>query len=496
MEFNFKNKVDKDKVFIVNRNKLEKRLDPFYYIPSLVALEEKLKELKPLALRHYVKSIASGSTPKTTEYDKYYSDKENGIPFLRVQNLSPTGILDAKKVKYINHTTHENYLKRSQVEEGDLLVKITGVGRMAVASVAPYGFVGNTNQHMVVIKTGSKEASEVLAAYLNTDIAEALASRRATGGTRPALDYPALLSIPIINSDEILRINKKAINSKQEKEKQAKELLGSIDRYLLDELGITLPLKSNTLSSRIFEIKYTELTGSRFDPGLYNNHTKALKQAIEDSKFKSVPLKELIIQSNAGDWGSESVEDNERLKACLVIRATEFDNDFNLKLDNSRVKYRSISRDKLKKINIQEQDILIEKSGGSPYQPVGRVAILRSDILRNNTICYSNFIHKITLNKSLINPEYAFAYLKTMHNIKLTQSMQSQTDGIRNLIMSNYFNQSIVLPIKTDGSIDMDKQNEIALKISGMRAKAEKLQVGAIASVNDAQKEIEKIILV
>ena len=80
-------------------------------------------------------------------------------------------------------------LKRSQVSEGDLLIKITGVGRMAIASVAPKNFVGNTNQHMVVVKTGNVAISKYLAHYLNLDIIEKIASRHSTGGTRPALDY-------------------------------------------------------------------------------------------------------------------------------------------------------------------------------------------------------------------------------------------------------------------------------------------------------------------
>ncbi len=84
------------------------------------------------------------------------------------------------------------------MSEGDILVKITGVGRMAVASVAHKGFEGNINQHVVVIKTGSKETSRWLATFLNLTSVEKLASKRATGGTRPALDYPALFSLPII----------------------------------------------------------------------------------------------------------------------------------------------------------------------------------------------------------------------------------------------------------------------------------------------------------
>lgn len=108
--------------------------------------------------------------------------------------------------KYINLDTHNGLLKRSQVSGGNLLVKITGVGRMAVSSVAPYGFEGNINQHIVVIETGNYQTSEFLAAFLNSDIGEKLASKRSTGGTRPALDYRALKSIPIIYKPEIVEI--------------------------------------------------------------------------------------------------------------------------------------------------------------------------------------------------------------------------------------------------------------------------------------------------
>ena len=210
--------LNKSRVFILQKSELEKRFDPFFYLPELLELERKVLAKKPKRLRDFVQSIASGATPKRDEEEKYYSAKVNGIPFLRVQNLSPTGILEFEDCKYINKETHIGMLKRSQVSAGDLLVKITGVGRMAIASVAPKGFEGNINQHVCVIKTGSKEISETLAAFLNSDIGERLASRRTTGGTRPALDYPALLSIPIIEDKRILQITAKVIEQKQKLE--------------------------------------------------------------------------------------------------------------------------------------------------------------------------------------------------------------------------------------------------------------------------------------
>ncbi len=281
--------IDSEKCFMLNRSEIEKRLDPFYYIPSIMKLEEKVKSKGALPLRIFIENISSGATPKTSEKEKYYSDKENGIPFLRVQNLSHTGFLKLDNCKYINEETHNNYLKRSQVSGGDLLVKITGVGRMAIASVAPEGFVGNTNQHMVVIKTKDRQTSEILASYLNTDIGEILASRRATGGTRPALDYPALLSIPIIFDNKILEIYKSAIESKKQKEKQAKELLDSIDTYLLDELGITLPKIDNSLEKRMFDVDLSDIGSGRYDPFYYKYCTNVM-QSIKYKEFDLIEL--------------------------------------------------------------------------------------------------------------------------------------------------------------------------------------------------------------
>ena len=203
--YNLSQHIDANKVFIIHRSKVEGRLDAEYYKTDIRQLENEIRAKSKKKLSDYIVRISSGATPSVQEEEKFYSERENGIPFLRVQNLQTNGKISLEDVKYINKETHENYLKRSQVSEGDLLVKITGVGRMAIASVAPDNFEGNTNQHMVVIKTENKNINKYLANYLNLDIVEKLASRRATGATRPALDYSALKSIPIIEK-MIIRI--------------------------------------------------------------------------------------------------------------------------------------------------------------------------------------------------------------------------------------------------------------------------------------------------
>jgi Restriction endonuclease S subunits len=227
--------------------------------------------------------MGSGATPSTTN-PEFYSDK-NGIPLLRVQNLTLNSTVKLNNLKYITEDVHENMLKRSQVTDQDLLVKITGVGRMAVAAVPPKEFSGNVNQHIVVVRTGSREKSLYLANYLNLDVIEKLASRRVTGGTRPALDYPALRSIPIIEDIDfsILENAKKQANQLKQ---QAKTLLNSINSYLLGELGITLPETDNSLNSRMFTVKMSDVGGGAFDPFTqFNKHYR-----IEGGKYPNERL--------------------------------------------------------------------------------------------------------------------------------------------------------------------------------------------------------------
>lgn len=289
---------DENKVFLRTWGDIKERLDPNYYKKVYMDLEEMVGKRTKHKLRDFIKLMASGVTPKITEYDKYYSDSVDGIPFLRVQNLSPEG-LNWTDCKYINQDTHNGLLKRSQVFQGDLLIKITGVGRMAITSIAPEGFEGNINQHIVVVKTKNSELNEQIATFLNSDIGEMLATHRSTGGTRPALDYAALRSIPIILDDNIVDIMKQAYAEKEEKEKEVKTLSEGISTYLLQELGIALPLEEeNVLRNRIFCVGFGDVIGGRFDPFIYAKKYDFYRNP--KSLYKCVKFNTLIVSMQTG----------------------------------------------------------------------------------------------------------------------------------------------------------------------------------------------------
>lgn len=296
MSYQVPQHIDNNKIFIVKRSEIEGRIEPEFYRPSLSSLENKIRSLATHKLRDYAISFAGGATPKKTKANSFYTDEKNGIPFLRVQNLQTDGELSLAGCIYINEETHYGLLARSQVSEGDLLVKITGVGRMAIASVAPDGFIGNTNQHMVVIKTGDTFLSKYLARYLNLDIIEKIASRHSTGGTRPALDYPSLKNIPVIEGIDFTPIDK-GLGIVKNKELESQELLSSIDIYLLNELGITIPQIKFELNNRMFISSHHQIIGKRLDP----IYTLCWGKSAISNKYNSISLRVIadICKGNA-----------------------------------------------------------------------------------------------------------------------------------------------------------------------------------------------------
>lgn len=464
--------LNKSRVFILQKSELEKRFDPFFYVPEILELEKKALAKKPKKLRDYVKGLASGATPKTTESEKYYAEKENGIPFLRVQNLSPTGVLEFDDCKYINEETHNGMLKRSQVSAGDLLVKITGVGRMAVASVAPEGFEGNINQHVCVIKTGSKEISETLAAFLNSGIGEKLASRRSTGGTRPALDYPALLSIPIIEDERILEITEKVIAQKQKNEAEAEKLLSSIDGYLLNELGIKLPEPSeNTLKNRMFTTNVSLITGSRFDPN-YSliKHLKNI-EAITKSKFTTKTLKEITTDIFQGV--GRNIEEG---SSYVLLKVK------NIK-QNYEIDYEDVEAiGDFPKNKILQQGDIITPCIGEAVRQIKFATFKNSE----NKYLVDNNTGVIRLIENVNSDFITYCLCNSIGKMQINRLIGG--GGVPFLGADNL--KKFIVPVPP-----LDKQKEIAEHITDIRQQAQELKDKTKELLKKASEEIEAILL-
>jgi restriction endonuclease S subunit len=363
-------------------------------------------------------------------------------------------------------------LKRSQVSTGDLLVKITGVGRMAVASVAPEGFDGNINQHICVIKTGSREISETLAAFLNSDIGERLASRRSTGGTRPALDYPALLSIPVLLNKKIVEITRQAVEQKKRNEQEAEKLLSSIDDYLMSELGITLPTpRESVLKNRIYTSSIKSISGNRFDPFFHQKKFNDNIQAITNCKFPVKPLRE-IIQGNLIKGTLPKQEEKNGDNSVIQINC--INSDGTISFDNLLTAKDIFHKDQ----KLRKGDILIVITGAT----IGKVAYwdLEGDFFLGGDIVRFQ-------SDPLINSYFLYSFLRCQLNqIEAKRHITGATNG--HFSPEDIKHSLIPIP-------PLEKQHELAGHICDIRQRAQRLKEQTNELLKKANEEIEQILL-
>ncbi|MDD5432507.1 MAG: restriction endonuclease subunit S [Candidatus Omnitrophica bacterium] len=451
--------------FKINSNEVEGRLDCFYYKPEFVELEKRIKRLTSKTLRDYIVNIAGGATPDKDESEKYYSDETNGIPFLRVQNLSEEG-LNFDNIKFINTETHNGMLKRSQVKEGYLLTKITGVGRMAVSSVAPKGFEGNINQHIVAIKTESYKTSEVLANFLNSDIGERLAFRRSTGGTRPALDYEALKTIPIVFEPKIVSIMQSAFEQKKQKEQEADKLLNSMYGFVLDELGIKLP---ELKDKKCYSVDSGDIK-SRLDPYYHKPSFLNRYKAIKASKYTVYDFRELLLEvKNGVEIRTYSEKGNRYMRVTDLGETGIVDH-------NPRYVF---AKEIPERIKLTTKDFLISRSGS-----LGLVSVVTENMLN---YILSSHIFKITLDFAKLNPFYLQAFLRS--NIGQFQFFHNNNGGIIPEINQEALKSiKIVVP-------PLDIQQKIANEVERRMDEAGKLKSEANNLIDKAKREVETLIL-
>ena len=146
-------------------------------------------------------------------------------------------------------------------------------------------------------------------------------------------------------------------------------------------------------------------------------------------------IREIFASSNPGDWGTDTNPES----GIAVLRSTNFRNDGSI--DYSDIAYRKVEKRRLATRRVTKGAILIEKSGGSPSQPAGRVAYCDSDF--NGTA--SNFIEIIRVNNNFSSQFIAYL-LYYLYQTGLVLKYQQQTTGIINFKLNDYVEEIVKCP--------------------------------------------------
>ncbi len=137
-----------------------------------------------------------------------------------------------------------------------------------------------------------------------------------------------------------------------------------------------------------------------------------------------------------------------------VIRNANFTKDF--KLDYSKIEYIDVEERQFATRKLNNGDLIVEKSGGSDNNPVGRAIIYEG---QDEIYSLSNFTMALRVkDKTVINSTYLYYYILSRYLRGDMRMMQTQTTGLHNLILDKYLSMQVALP-------PLNEQNRIVSSI-------------------------------
>lgn len=416
-----------------------------------------------------------------------------GVRILRMNNLQVEG-WDLREVKYIDLDDEQR--GRWRLEPGDIVFNRTNskelVGKCEVFEEEGEWVFASYLMRLRVDRAQIDPA--FLTAFLNTRAGRNQIdreSRQIIGMSNINAQEIRTLRVPLpkpsyqqelLDSLDRVREERKMLLAK------ADSILQGVDPLLIESLGFVMP--PTVQNPKCWGVRLGEtLQERRLDPHRFSPTTSKLRKVIDRGRFKTQPLQRLVEHPVSGDWGvgpEELVADTEYVN-CLVIRATEFDTADRLILESHRVRFRYLQRSSYETRSLRASDIVLEKSGGGPLQPVGRVALIEPDQAKTYTLSFSNFVMRLRATDRVI-PAYLCAFLGFVNRCGLTESMQAQTNGIRNLKMDEYLSQPIPVPPKA-------VQKEISDEVTLRRKQAAAFRKSADAVWAEAKRDFEDKLL-
>jgi len=148
-----------------------------------------------------------------------------------------------------------------------------------------------------------------------------------------------------------------------------------------------------------------------------------------------------LASAEAGTWGEEPGGVGEDV---YCIRAADFDRQ-RLRVAQDRIPVRSVEPGALARLALRPGDIVLEKSGGGPDQPVGGSVLFDLEI---PAVC-SNFAARLRPAAG-VDPRYLNYLMASMYQRGVTASLAKQTTGIANLDLGAYMASTCRVPCMED----------------------------------------------
>lgn len=173
-----------------------------------------------------------------------------------------------------------------------------------------------------------------------------------------------------------------------------------------------------------------------------------------------------------------------------VIRNTNFTKNCRLDMNPSKLEFLDVEKKQYDKRKLLFGDLIVEKSGGSEKQPVGRVVLFEE---KEGEYSFSNFTSVLRIkNDDEIECHFLHLQLYKLYLDGVTKQMQSATTGIHNLDFDQFKDLSIGIP-------PLSEQKRIVKFLDEEFSKIETLKTNAETNLKNSRElfnvELEKSFL-
>lgn len=212
-------------------------------------------------------------------------------------------------------------------------------------------------------------------------------------------------------------------------------------------------IENNTKRIRLLEKMAENLYKEWFVRFRFPGYEKA---EFGDSKYGKLPNTFSIVRMNdvfnyyiGGGWGEEEQSDDFPKKAS-VIRGADFPNVWHYDVSSCPCRFHKTKNYTARQL--KAGDIIMEISGGTSEQPVGRVVLVNRELIdrfEDGRVICASFCKLIRVNKEKVSPYYFYYWMKLLYNTRIIDKFQLQSTGIINFKFESFLRKcDVMLPPK------------------------------------------------
>lgn len=359
-------------------------------------------------------SVRDGThdTPKPKPEGKYL------VTSRAIKNNS----IDFDNCYFISQKDFDKINKRSLVGKWDVLMTMIGtVGRLFLVKENPDFAIKN----IALFKIGDEIKAKWLYYYLSLANVQTYFDMIASGTSQHfiGLGYMRKLRIPNITnkSDKIIFI------------------LSAYDNLI----------ESNTKRIRLLEQMAENLYKEWFVrfrfPGYETDRLVTSKLGKLPSSFRVANMGSVFDYYIGGGWGNDDISDDYPVEAS-VIRGTDFPNVSRYNISSCPRRYHKISNYKSRQL--VDGDIVMEISGGTSEQPVGRTILVTQEMIdrfKDGKVICASFCKLIRLNKAAVSPYFFYYWMQYLYDTRIIDRFQLQSTGIINFKFEAFLRKGLVM---------------------------------------------------